>query len=174
MSVYIWLFFAALSLILFMFERLFIALVREWLFTFPMPSVWTVQAGRCSYFAVSLQRTVCIHHSQLLPGQRITANWGIHKTNWMMLQRASVAQQESRKHRLEKLNLPGVSCRHPDSWANGGTVRTFFSCFTKRFGQVSFRTRGSNNTWRSSWNRWGAGRKGSPIGCFCSGLSPLL
>lgn len=159
MSVYIWLS-AALPLTLFMFERLFVAFVREWLFTFPVPSVWTVQAGRYSYFAVSLQRTGCIHHLQLLPGQRITTNWGIHKTNWMMLQRASVAQQESRKHQLEKLNLPGASCRHADSWANGGTVKTFLSCFSERFGQVSFRTTGSNNTRRSGWNTWGAGRMG--------------
>lgn len=93
-----------------------------------------------------------------------------------MLQRASVAQQESRKHQLEKLNLPGASCRHADSWANGGTVKTFLSCFSKSFGQVSFRTTGSNNTRRSGWNTWEqeGWDEGSPIGCFCGGLSPLL
>lgn len=75
-----------------------------------MPYVWTVQAGGYDNFAISLQSAGCIHNLQLPPGQRITTNWRIYRTNWMILQRSSVAQAEIRKHELEKLSLPGAFC----------------------------------------------------------------
>lgn len=61
-----------------------------------MPSVWTAQAGGYSYIAISSQSAGCIRNLQLPPGQRITADWGIYRTNWMILHRASVAQQENK------------------------------------------------------------------------------